>query len=372
MLGNDLRNMTPEILGLVSNQEILAVNQDTMGEQAWLADSSGDRQVWARSLADGSKAVALVNRTGQTQSISAGFDKIHLGSRAGQVRDRVAGAEEGLFADSFAAVVGPHDTVLVKVTPAGKVEAESGTLSGGARVQDCPNCSGGKNVGNVGNNAGQVSFNVTAPSAGGYDLRLFYNSGDTRSVMMSVNGGAPVTLSGLNSGGWSTVAAAGATVRLNAGNNALRFYNTAGAWAPDLDMLAFAPASGKYRLEAEAGTLSGGANVQDCSMCSGGKNVGHVGNNNGRVTLPANVLAAGTYKVTVYYNSDSNRRLRLTVNEMDGQWLDNLNSGSWSSLGSATTQVNLAAGANSLALGTPLSGVWGPDIDRVDLELITP
>ncbi|WP_183086229.1 alpha-galactosidase D [Mycetocola tolaasinivorans] len=235
MLGNDVRSMTPDIASLIGNTEILSVNQDTLGEQAWLAKNTGGLQVWARSLQDGSKAVALVNRTGSTANITANFSDIFLGSTSGAVRDLFAQADRGVSTTGYTASVASHDTVILRVIPARSTEAESGTLAGGAAIQNCATCSGGKNVGYVGNNSGTATVTVNAASAGNHALTVFFNSGDDRSVQVSVNGAAPITLSALNSGGWSQVGQRSIPVTLNSGNNTIRFSNGAGQWAPDLD-----------------------------------------------------------------------------------------------------------------------------------------
>lgn len=244
ILGNDLRNMTTEIKSLVTNSEIIAVNQDSLGEQAWLATSASGLQVWARSLRDGTKAVALLNRTETAANIQANFADVFLGSNVGAVRDLYDRADRGVFAGSYTATVAPHDTVVLKITPAQAIEFESGTLSGGARVQTCATCSGGQNVGNVGNNAGAARLTVSVGAAGARTLTLFYNSGDTRTVYLSVNGSAATAITSLNSGSWTTVASRAIAVTLAAGSNTLLFTNpNVGGWSPDLDRIVVTPAN---------------------------------------------------------------------------------------------------------------------------------
>lgn len=62
LIGYDLRNAPKELLGIWGNTELIAVNQDPAGHQATIAHHDGDVQVLVKSLADGSKAVALFNR----------------------------------------------------------------------------------------------------------------------------------------------------------------------------------------------------------------------------------------------------------------------------------------------------------------------
>jgi len=60
--GNDLRNMTPEIRDILTNKEVIAVDQDPLGRQGRRVWKGGDLEVWGKQLQDGGRAVALLNR----------------------------------------------------------------------------------------------------------------------------------------------------------------------------------------------------------------------------------------------------------------------------------------------------------------------
>src|SRR4029453_13426408 len=83
--------------------------------------------------------------------------------------------------------------------PCPSYEAESidNTLTGGAVVQSCPTCSGGADVGYVGNNSGTLQFNnVNANATGTYTVTIWYTNGDAvRYALLSVNGrqGTPLS-----------------------------------------------------------------------------------------------------------------------------------------------------------------------------------
>jgi hypothetical protein len=125
------------------------------------------------------------------------------------------------------------------VSCASKSEAESGTLAGGAVIQDCPNCSGGEDVGYVGNNSGTLRLDgVTANVPGRSVVTIWYTNGDAvRYALLSVNGTPGIPLSFPSTGSFQTVGSIQTTVTLNAGpNNTLEFYNPiVGNWAPDFD-----------------------------------------------------------------------------------------------------------------------------------------
>src|SRR5260370_22501175 len=62
MAGNDLAHMTPEILEILTNKEVIAVDQDPLGLEGRRVRKTGDSEVWAKQMKDGSRAVVLLNR----------------------------------------------------------------------------------------------------------------------------------------------------------------------------------------------------------------------------------------------------------------------------------------------------------------------
>ena len=61
LAGNDLPNMKPEVKAILTNREVIAIDQDRLGKQATHVYSDGEVEVWARPLAGGAMAVAVVN-----------------------------------------------------------------------------------------------------------------------------------------------------------------------------------------------------------------------------------------------------------------------------------------------------------------------
>jgi len=117
ILGNDLRSMSPEILAILTNEEVIAVNQDPAGIQGTRVADNGDLEVWMKPLCshDGpEKAVVLLNRGGGSARITASFSNIGVSGRA-TVRDLWAHEDLGEFTDSFAADVPSHGVVVVKI-----------------------------------------------------------------------------------------------------------------------------------------------------------------------------------------------------------------------------------------------------------------
>jgi alpha-galactosidase len=61
LAGNDLSNMKPEIKAILTNRDVIAIDQDSLGKQGTRVYTEGEMEVWARSLAGGALAVALFN-----------------------------------------------------------------------------------------------------------------------------------------------------------------------------------------------------------------------------------------------------------------------------------------------------------------------
>ncbi len=116
--GNDIAHMDADTRAILLNQEVIAVDQDPLGQQGRRIRDDGDLEVWARPLADGSRAVILFNRSAAPASISVAWPELGLTTRVkAEVRDLWAHKSLGRKTGSFAATIAPHGVVMVKVTP---------------------------------------------------------------------------------------------------------------------------------------------------------------------------------------------------------------------------------------------------------------
>ena len=118
MAGNDIRSMSPEIRDILTNKEVIAIDQDPMGRQGRRISRANGLEVWARQLADGGRAVALLNRTGSEATISVSWTDLgypdHLTAK---VRDLWEKKDLGEKRGSFSASVPSHGVVMVTVKP---------------------------------------------------------------------------------------------------------------------------------------------------------------------------------------------------------------------------------------------------------------
>ena len=116
--GNDLRDMRPEIHDILTNKEVIAVDQDALGREGRLVAKNGDLEVWAKQLKDGSRAVVLLNRGGSEQESSVAWEDLGYPNYLNAaVRDLWLHKDLGKFAGKYSARVAAHGVVMVTVKP---------------------------------------------------------------------------------------------------------------------------------------------------------------------------------------------------------------------------------------------------------------
>ena len=71
--GNDLANMSPDTKMILTNKEMIAIDQDTLGRQATIWRDNGDYQIWVKGLANNEKAVCLLNTSDEMKSVIVDF-----------------------------------------------------------------------------------------------------------------------------------------------------------------------------------------------------------------------------------------------------------------------------------------------------------
>jgi alpha-galactosidase len=114
LIGCDLGNVDDFTIGVLSNDEVLALDQDALGKQATCIATNGFVRIYAKDLEDGSKAVGLFNL--DTNSVTATAQWADLGIHGKRmVRDLWRQRDIGRFNDHFEATVPPHGVVLVRL-----------------------------------------------------------------------------------------------------------------------------------------------------------------------------------------------------------------------------------------------------------------
>jgi alpha-galactosidase len=116
--GNDIRSMSSATKTILTNAEVIAVDQDPLGVQGNLVASPGTNlQVWAKKLSGtNAVAVALFNRGSTTASITAPWSALGIPTGDATVRDLWSHSDVGTFSGSYAASSVPsHGVVMLKV-----------------------------------------------------------------------------------------------------------------------------------------------------------------------------------------------------------------------------------------------------------------
>jgi alpha-galactosidase len=114
LAGNDLSTMKPETIAILTNREVIAIDQDALGKQADRVWAEGSQEIWARPLGDGSKAVGIFNRFDWPQTIEMDFRELGFKGTV-KARDVWAAKDLGALASKYVAHVPGHGVMLLKV-----------------------------------------------------------------------------------------------------------------------------------------------------------------------------------------------------------------------------------------------------------------
>ncbi|HEV7993571.1 MAG TPA: glycoside hydrolase family 27 protein [Gemmatimonadaceae bacterium] len=120
LAGNDLRTMTPAIHDILTNREVIAIDQDSLGVQAtrvWASDDSANvrKEIWTRPLAKGASAVAVFNRGPDSTQVTVDFATLGIDVRRKPVRDLWAHRAVRVTGTTYVASVPSHGVVMLRV-----------------------------------------------------------------------------------------------------------------------------------------------------------------------------------------------------------------------------------------------------------------
>ena len=115
LIGCDMTQFDEFTLNLLTNDEVLEVSQDPLGQQAKRIAMDGDLEVWAKDMEDGSKAVGLFNRGVWKSEVKVRWSDLGIQGKQ-LVRDLWRQKDFGKFSDEFKVSVPRHGVVLVKIS----------------------------------------------------------------------------------------------------------------------------------------------------------------------------------------------------------------------------------------------------------------
>lgn len=125
--GNDFRKMSKETLSILTNKEIIAINQDKLGIQAFRYSTEDGIETWVKPLSDGNWAITFLNRSGITKKINFDFKKhtikdadfnleANFEKQTFKIKDLWNNKEVGTTKKAFTAEIGSHDVVVLKLS----------------------------------------------------------------------------------------------------------------------------------------------------------------------------------------------------------------------------------------------------------------
>ncbi len=129
----DLSNIPERDLELITNEELIAINQDRMGQQADLILSNANYEIYSKDLENGDIAVAVLNRSSSTRTVTIDFSKLPL--EAGvkyNVRDLWIHEDVGEYADEYTTTAASHETRVFRLSRADNATGIDAAQAAGA------------------------------------------------------------------------------------------------------------------------------------------------------------------------------------------------------------------------------------------------
>jgi alpha-galactosidase len=116
LAGNDLPNMKPEVKAILTNPDVIAIDQDRLGREGTHAYSDGEVDVWTRHLEGGALAIAVLNAGSERYSTHPfHLDLARLGLHGPLKAKNLWTGEEVTLTDEMPLEIPTHDILLVRI-----------------------------------------------------------------------------------------------------------------------------------------------------------------------------------------------------------------------------------------------------------------
>lgn len=252
LIGCDLTTIPETSLALLKNKELIALNQDPLGLQAYVAQRDKDCYVLVKDIEEKRgtvRAVAFYNASDSVYEFCTPLQALELGGNV-KVRDLVKRTElEKVTTDTCRYTVQPHSVLIRRMEAEKRIEADR--YEAEQAYLPCfddlaknpkqilyaasPECSGGMKVHYLGGSPENYAEwkEVYSEQGGEYEMTICYCTPVKRKLQVWVNE-TLYELPGLLSEGEDKTAAATLSIKLKAGYNTIRMGNNFG-WAPDID-----------------------------------------------------------------------------------------------------------------------------------------
>ena len=119
IFSGDITRLDDFTLSLLTNDEIIEVDQDPLGRPGYRVAKEGGNEVWMKPLEDGSMAVGLFNRGEIGSRVTVRWSDLQIRGKQ-NIRDSWRQKDLGIFDNSFTAEVQRHGVVMIRVKPVTK------------------------------------------------------------------------------------------------------------------------------------------------------------------------------------------------------------------------------------------------------------
>lgn len=114
LIGTDLKKLDPLVKSILTNDEVIAVNQDPLGKQGWMLRKTGEQEIWVKPLSGDRWAVALFNRGDQSADMV--FDPKELQTGGGMIVRDLWRQQDLAHNRTIRFKVGPHGGEMVSIS----------------------------------------------------------------------------------------------------------------------------------------------------------------------------------------------------------------------------------------------------------------
>ncbi|MDQ6470972.1 glycoside hydrolase family 27 protein [Flavobacterium sp. LHD-80] len=125
--GNDYRKMSKETLAILTNKDLIAVNQDKLGIQGFKYAAEDGLEVWVKPLSEGNWVITFLNRSDVAKKVNFDFKKnvikdADFGYEADfnkvtyKIKDLWKNKEMGTTKKNFVSDLASHDVITLKLT----------------------------------------------------------------------------------------------------------------------------------------------------------------------------------------------------------------------------------------------------------------
>ena len=116
LAGNDLPHMQPEVRAILTNRAVIAVDQDSLGEQGHRAYAAGEFEVWQRRLAGGAMAICIIdNGSSRYSTHPFHLELARLGLHGPQTGTDLWTGKAVTLTDGMPLELGAHDVLMVRL-----------------------------------------------------------------------------------------------------------------------------------------------------------------------------------------------------------------------------------------------------------------